>query len=89
MCVCVCVYVCVCVHILTHSLGIAAWLTALSWIAWREIRSDTLTNCRECTYRQGWPELHKYTVHDHIFGDFPAKINKYKPYKHGSGQPCI
>jgi hypothetical protein len=28
-----------------------------------------------------------YTVHDRIFGDFPAKVTVYTPYIYVSGQP--
>jgi len=39
----------------------------------------------------GWPEPYIYTVHDRIFGDFPAKNTLYTLYVYGSGQPykCV
>ena len=47
----------------------------------------------ECTrvgqnrkYIKGSPEPYVYTVHDLIFGDFPARIAAYTPYICGSGQ---
>ena len=40
-------------------------------------------------YVQGWPEPYIYTVHDSLFGDFPAKNTVYKPYICGSGQPFV
>jgi len=39
-----------------------------------------------CSYAQGWPEAYIYTVHDRIFGGFPAKNTVYTPYVLGSGQ---
>ena len=30
-----------------------------------------------------------YTVHDRIYGDFPAENTVYTPFTYGSGQPYM
>ena len=40
-----------------------------------------------CAHVYGWPEPYIYSVHDRIFGDFPAKDTVHTLYIYGLGQP--
>jgi hypothetical protein len=91
-CVCVCTFMCVhvCAHVLASSVGRCVLASSKHkvnrWVLWGSFCGASKeavagwAHAHTISHVLGWPEPYIHTVHDRIFGKFPAKNNVYSVY---------